>query len=273
MNKVLLMPKFPFKVPVEAETITPDNFEGKSLEEIGGFEVWEGHSKVCIKDLFELKEESSEISPTVELIGDFSKVRLIGKGMGKGVIMVKGSVGMHLGERMCGGRIVVEGSVGSWLGGMMKDGMIEVFGNVGDCVGAPYRGGVKGMRGGSIIVHGNAGYELGYRMRDGFIQVDGNVGQFAGAYMGGGTVYIKGQVGGRLGACMRDGRIVALGNIPSILPSFTIDDIRATVKVGNERIKGPFYLFQGDLNEAGNGRLFIFKDSNTHLSIFEKYLE
>ena len=54
--------------------------------------------------------------------------------------------------------------------------------------------------------------------------------------------------------------------------AFNIDSIRRRVKVGNERIPGPFYMFRGDLTENGEGRLYVHQTPNQHLQRYEKYL-
>lgn len=285
MKKFVLKPKYAFRVPVDAEAISPSRFEGMDSKDIKAIEVWEGKRRVTLDTLFDISEskvelknpstpeEPKEEGPFIEILGDVSKVRRLGRAMTKGTIVLKGSGGLRLGEAMRGGRILVEGSVGPWLGSRMRGGTIEVLGNAGDKVGGPLPGGSKGMRGGTIIIHGDAGDEVGCLMTGGLIIVHGSVGQFAGYGMQGGDILVRGNSSGRLGASMKGGRIVVLGNCGSILPSFTIQEIRPTVRVGEERIKGPFYLFQGDLNEGGAGRLFLAKASNPQLLAFEKYLE
>jgi len=155
---------------------------------------------------------------------------------------------------------------------MMRGGTIEIYGNAGDYVGAPYRGANRGMRGGTILIHGSVGRELGAYMVKGLIKVFGNVGDFVGFRMRGGTIFVGGDAGGRAGACMTGGKIVVDGRIESILPSFTIEDVRPKVKVNGEVVAGPFYLFIGDITEEGQGRLYVSKPKNPHLSPYEKYL-
>jgi len=261
-------------VPLEAECITPDNFAGKSINEISALRAWEGNKKRFLGELFEIKGEINTEAEkvSIQIFGDASRVRRIGAGMSAGEIIVDGSVGMHLGEEMKGGAITVNGDAGSWMGSMMGGGTIEIKGNVDDYVGAPYRGSTKGMRGGTIIVHGNAGNEVGCFMRKGLIKIYGNFGQFAGIHMRNGTILVQGNSEGRAGAEMLGGKIVICGSIPSILPSFTIDDIRPSVKVNGEKVAGPFYMFIGDLADGGNGKLFVSQIRNPHLNVYERYL-
>jgi formylmethanofuran dehydrogenase subunit C len=263
-----------FKIPVDAECISPDVFVEKSAKEIAKLLVWEGNRKRTVGDLFKIQHEinSSSEDFTIRICGDVGKVRRIGAKMSMGNIIVEGNAGMHLGEEMNGGVITVTGNADSWTGARMKNGTIEIKGDAGDYIGAPYRGSTKGMRGGEIVIHGNAGYEVGCFMRKGLIKVCGNVGQFAGIHMRNGTIFIQGNSEGRTGAQMINGKIIVCGYIPSIIPTFTIDSVRPKVKVNGESVEGPFYRFIGDIADNGNGKLFVSKTRNPHLSLLEKYL-
>ncbi len=271
---VILYPKRLFKFPVDAECISPDVFAEKSTDEIGQLRIWEGNRKRSLSDIFKIESEtgSSLEEVTIEIRGDVSRVRKIGFKMSMGHILVEGDAGMHLGEEMKGGVITVGGNAGSWTGSKMKGGTIEVKGNVGDYIGASYRGSTQGMKGGKVIIHGNAGYEVGCFMMNGLIKVGGNIGHYAGIHMSNGTIFIQGNSKGRAGAQMINGKIIVCGHIPSILPTFTIDDIKPRVKVNGEKAEGPFYKFIGDLADKGNGKLFVSKRLNPHLSSYEKYL-
>ena len=271
---ITLHPKRLFEIPVAAECINPDVFAEKSADEIASLQVWEGNRKRTLADLFKIEHEtvSSSEEFTIRVCGDVSKVRRIGAKMSMGNIVVEGDAGMHLGEEMKGGVITVAGNVDSWAGSMMKKGTIEVKGNAGDYIGAAYRGSTHGMSGGAMIIHGNAGYEVGCFMRKGVIKVCGNVGLFAGIHMRNGTILVQGDSEGRAGAQMVDGKIIVCGHIPSVIPTFTIDSLRPKVKVNGEKVEGPFYRFIGDLADNGNGKLFISKTNNPHLSMLEEYL-
>jgi formylmethanofuran dehydrogenase subunit C len=129
------------------------------------------------------------------------------------------------------------------------------------------------MHGGRITVSGNAGHETGASMKKGTIRIFGNAGQFTGLRMRGGTIYVQGDCDERVGACMREGKIVVGGALASVLPSFSIDSIKPKVKIDeNETVQGPFYVFQGDLTEGGNGKLYVSKPKNPQLSSCEKFL-
>lgn len=270
-----MRPKRPFRVPVEAGGITPDALAVRSIDEMGAMQVWEGNRRRLLTELFviEGKPGASPGEPIVRFIGDLSKVRRVGAGMSVGALVIEGNCGMHLGEEMRGGSIRVIGDVGPWAGSMMRGGTIEVYGNAGDYLGGGYRGGVIGMRGGGIVVHGSAGNEVGHFMKGGTIEVLGNVGQFTGIHMGGGTILIDGDSEGRAGAEMVGGKIVICGYTPSVLPTFTFEDIRKKVKVDGGETQGPFYMFSGDLTGEGDGRLFISVNRNPHLKAYERFVE
>jgi formylmethanofuran dehydrogenase subunit C len=270
---IKLTPRRSFKIPVSAECISPDTFAEKSLNEIATLPLWEGNQGRTLSELFKIekKPDPSE-NPTIQIVGDVEKARRIGAEMTAGKIIVEGNAGMHLGEEMNGGTIIVKGNAGSWAGCMMKKGTIEIMGSAGDYIGAAYRGSTRGMRGGTIIIHGDAGNEVGCFMRKGLIKTNGNIGQFAGIHMKNGTIFIKGNSDGRAGAQMSGGKIVLCGRIPSILPSFTIDSIKSSVKIDGEKVEGLFYRFVGDLAENGNGKLFVAQEQNTHLKSYERFL-
>jgi formylmethanofuran dehydrogenase subunit C len=269
---VSLYPLKEFKYPIIAECINPDIFSGKTLEEIGELKIWEGNKQKNLGELFKAEENETE-NTIIVIHGDVSKVRRIGAGMKTGEITIHGNVGMHLGEEMRGGKIIVQGNVGSWLGSMMKDGLIEVHGDACDYVGAPYRGCNEGMQGGKITIHGNIGNEAGAYMHDGIIKIYGCAGQFVGLRMRDGTIYVQKDCEGRAGACMINGKVIVGGFLESVLPTFTIESIKEKTKIEeNEVAQGPFYLFLGDLTENGNGKLYVFKQRNPHLSHYERLL-
>ncbi len=271
---IVLNPEYMFKVPVEAECISPDAFAGKTLEEIAQLKLWEGNKERSLGELFRVEGESA-VKPegvNIQVLGDVHRVRRIGLRMTAGEIVVQGDVGTHLGEEMKGGKIIVAGNADSWAGAMMKNGFIEVKGNAGDYLGSAYRGSVKGMRGGTIVIYGNAGNEAACFMRKGLIKIYGNVGQFAGMHMKDGTVFVGGNSAGRDGAEMTGGRIVVRGHVASVLPTFSVDSIKSKVKINGDEVAGPFYLFTGDLAEDGVGKLYISKMNNPQLNQYERYI-
>jgi len=275
VREIVLTVKRTLNVPVECLEVSPNSFSGKSLDQIRGIEIWEGNRRSRLDDIFQVEERGASASDklTVRVVGEASRIRKIGCSMTEGSIAIEGNAGMYLGEQMSAGSITVSGDAGAWLGSRMKDGAIEVKGNAGDFVGSSYRGSTKGMKGGTIIVHGNAGTEVGCWMRNGTIRIKGSCGTFPGMHMNNGTIYVEKDCAGRAGAQMTGGRVIVGGHVPAILPSFNIEEVRERVKVGEEKIPGPFYVFTGDLNENWNGKLFINVAKNPHLKWCEEYLE
>ncbi len=268
---ITLTPKTHSGTPVNGKCISPDSFAGHSLKELTLLTVWEGNRERPLSDLFTIEGESAQKAAEVaiHIAGDASRVRRIGTCMTDGEIVVGGNAGMHLGQEMTGGRITVFGDADSWTGSMMKGGDIVVKGKVNDYLGAPYRGLTIGMEGGTITVEGNAGNEAGCFMAGGVIRVHGNAGIFAGFHMKGGTLLVDGNAAERAGAMMTGGRLVIRGRIPLVLPSFIVDEVRGSVRVGEERVSGPFYVFKGDITESWSGSLFISVKDNPHLKYYE----
>lgn len=273
---IRIRPAKEFRYPVIAECISPDVLRGKTLDEISSLQAREGNKQRKLSELFKIEEVRGETAVNgcvVSVQGDVSKVRRIGLSMKDGEIVVNGDVGMHLGEEMKGGKITVQGNAGAWAGSMMGGGTIEIHGNAGDYLAAPYRGSTKGMHGGKIVVYGNVGNEAGACMRNGIIKIYGKAGQFTGLRMCEGTIYVQKDCEERAGACMVNGKIVVGGFLRSVLPTFTIDGLKKTVKVEeDEAVEGPLYVFLGDLVEHGAGKLYVSKNMNPHLSHFEKFL-
>ncbi len=269
---IILSPSKKFQLPIVAECINPDVFQSKTCKEIEALEVWEGNKQKKLEELFKVTEVETE-SPNITIDGDVSEVRRIGANMKSGEIVIHGNAGMHLGETMGGGKITVHGNVGAWAGSSMKGGVIEIHGDAGEYLSAPYRGSSQGMSDGKIVVHGNVGNEAGAHMRNGVIKIYGDASQFLGFRMRNGTIYVEKDAEARVGACMVGGKIIVKGFLESVLPTFTIDNVKSKVKVEEDyAVEGPFYLFLGDLTENGNGKLYVSKEKNPHLSPYEKFL-
>lgn len=83
---------------------------------------------------------------------------------------------------------------------------------------------------------------------------------------------MEGDADRRMGASMSSGRIIILGKVPSVLPSFIIDSKKPRVRVGEEKVQGPFYVFKGDVLESWSGSLYISINNNPHLSCYESYI-
>ena len=269
---IILTPLKKFTYPVYAECINPENFLGKTFDEIANLQVFEGNKQKKLGALFRIEQTPAE-TPNITINGDVSEVRRIGMGMKTGEIVINGNVGMHLGEKMSGGKITVNGDAGQWAGSVMKKGLLEIHGNAGDYLASPYRGISEGMKGGKIVVDGDVGSDSGCYVRGGLIKIKGNAGPFLGYHMSDGTIHVEKNVGPRIGANMVGGKIVVSGSVEAIMPTFTIDTTKPKVKIDEtESAQGPFYVFLGDLAENGTGKLFVSKANNSNLKTYEKFL-
>lgn len=208
-------------LPVEAESITPDNLRGKSIQEIKKLPLWCGNAEETIGDYFEVQKEQAEgeTETKVVLRGEFAKFKRLGQGMSFGELVIQGSVGFHTGALMRGGSLHIMGNAADWLGAHMEGGRITVEGNAGHFVGNAHRGKTQGMSGGMILIKGDAGQMVGSRMRRGLIAVMGNCGDALGFKMLAGTIFAGGQIGIRAGANMVRGTII-LRQQPELLPAF-----------------------------------------------------
>lgn len=270
-----LKPKVEFKVPVEAECISPDVFSSKSVEELKSLELWWGNKKKKLADVFNI-EQVSEGTEEIIITGDVSEVKHIGAKMSKGKVVIEGSAGMHLGREIEGGEITVHGNVGDWLGAEMKGGLIRVKGNARNLVGSGYRGSKVGMKGGTIVIEGNAGSEVGELMRRGTIAILGKLGTLTGALMTGGSIVCFGNIGEKAGAGMDRGTIIAF-NRPKLLPTFkhscTYNPtfIRAfllglkkyDLPIKKEHIEGLYDRYSGDVAALGKGEILVWKGGKT----------
>ncbi|MFW9918001.1 MAG: formylmethanofuran dehydrogenase subunit C [Candidatus Thorarchaeota archaeon] len=221
MTVSLILTKEP-DLPIEADTITPSHFAGKSTSEIGKLPILQGNKFLELGEFFKISGEAGDSPDTTEISisGNLQKVKMIGKGMNGGQITIDGDVGMYLGAEMIAGRIHVKGSVGPWAATEMAGGNIQIEGDAGDRLCAGYRGSIEGMSGGRVYVSGNVGREMASQMRKGFIAVKGNVGELAAAKMKGGTIIVCGSLAERSGVGATKGMIFALGKVESLMPTY-----------------------------------------------------
>jgi formylmethanofuran dehydrogenase subunit C len=203
-------------VPLEAENISPDVIAPLPLAAVRSLPVFLGKRQLRLDEAFTIDGEPSD---SLELRGDCSKVKWIGRGMTRGQIRITGNAGMHLGAHMKAGTITVQGNVSDWLGGEMKGGHIHIHGNSGGQVGAAYRGSVSGMSGGMILIEGTTGLEVGMRMKKGTIAIRGRARDFVGLQMKGGTIVLMTGAEIRAGAWMTRGTIISLEPL-QMLPTF-----------------------------------------------------
>ncbi len=281
MAEIKLKLKKPLVFPLEAESITPDNFAGKSNDEIKKLVAYSGNEESTLGQFFNVSGKSGEKDELKIIIdGDISNVKRIGEKMTAGEIIINSDVGMHVGNEMSGGKITVNGNADDWAGAMMKGGELEINGDAGNYVGAAYRGYWKGMKNGIIKVKGKVGVES-MLWADGSVPakrfptlICGSAGSFLGIHNNGGTIIVEGDIDRCAGADQIKGMIVVKGTAPKILPSFKkIGEVKEIELLNGEKITGKFIEYAGDhsvkknhsvvdkktgeLNKGVNGRLYI----------------
>jgi formylmethanofuran dehydrogenase subunit C len=259
-------------VPLEAEVLSPDVMADLTQEAIRALPVYLGKRQCRLEDFFEVDGAASD---ELEIRGDLTKVKWIGRGMTRGRITIRGNAGMHLGAYMKGGRIDVSGNVSDWVGAEMSAGLIHIHGNAGGQVGAAYRGSLKGMLDGTILIEGSAGLEVGMRMRRGIIAVKGPVRDFAGLQMKGGTIFLLSGAELRTGAWMTRGTIVSLKPM-QLLPTFAfacaynpvflrlyakhLQPLGFTIPVEDE--EGSYQRYSGDTCVPGKGEILVWQPAS-----------
>lgn len=255
-------------VPLEAEVLSPDVVAGLAPDAVRALPVFHGKRHCRLDDFFDIEGEGEEL----EIRGDLSRVKWIGRGMTRGCVTIHGSTGMHLGAYMKGGRIEVRGNATDWVGGEMSGGFIHIHGNAGGQVGAAYRGSLSGMSGGTILIEGSGGIELGMRMRRGTIAVRGPVRDFAGLQMKGGTIVLMSGAEIRTGAWMSRGTIISLKPIrllptfapaceynPSFLGLYSRHLHSLGFSVPGNPTDGTYVRYAGDTSVPGKGEILVWK--------------
>ena len=258
-------------VPLEVEILTPSQLSAKSASEIGALIVFHGNREQSLADFFTIEGEIKD--NTLEIVGDLSKVKLIGQGMSEGILKITGNVGTHLGAEMSGGEIFVSGNAGDWVGREMSGGRITIKGNAGHMVGSAVRGASTGMQGGEIIIYGNVKNELGHGMRRGLIAIGGDSGDFTGVNMKAGTIVVLGKLGQRPGASMVRGTILTLQNAqllptfsynttykPTILKNMLFHLRKLGLTIEDIYINGNYQRWSGDSIELNKGEILLFVD-------------
>ncbi|MCF2143632.1 MAG: formylmethanofuran dehydrogenase subunit C [Candidatus Heimdallarchaeota archaeon] len=258
------------KIPIEAETISPDSFVKKTLAEIGELSVWKGNREMALQELFHLSgddflgDEIGNIS--IQLEGNLAKLKRVGQKMTSGTITINSSIGMHVGFQMKGGRIVVNGDADDFAGANMKGGELLITGNAGHYLGGSVRGDWRGMSGGKIHVKGSVKNECGVWMRNGLIEIGKSAGIFLGMHLHRGIIIVNGDVTERAGAEMTGGIIVIKGTLKELLPSFEFQRTVPELTLPDYGvIKQPFIEFKGDFAEKKQGLLYVAKEKNAHL--------
>ncbi|MFX1569217.1 MAG: formylmethanofuran dehydrogenase subunit C [Promethearchaeota archaeon] len=281
MAEIKLKLKKKPEFPLEAESISPDNFAGKTAADIKKLVVYHGNEEKTIGDYFNVTGSGEELDDVKIIIeGDLSNVKRIGEKMTGGEIVINGNVGMHVGNNMSGGKILVNGDADDWAGAMLKGGELEITGNAGHYVGAAYRGFWKGMQNGVIKVHGKIGDEAltwvnGSKPAKRFpTLICGSAGSFLGIHSHGGTIIVEGDCNRCIGADQVRGTIVVKGKISRILPSYKkLGEVKEIELMSGEKIQGKFIEYSGDhsveknhskidkntgkVSNSSNGRLFV----------------
>ena len=239
MQVTLVLKKLP-SLPVEAESINPENVTAKGIKDIENLTLWSGNRQEKVGDYFKVSitplnetgkagdSALASIAPGREaqdglaklvVQGDLSRFKRLGQGMTAGEMEIRGSVGFHAGALMRGGKLLIQGDAGDWLGAHMEGGQIRVEGSAGHFVGAAYRGETQGMTGGTILIRERAGQMVGARMRRGVIAIGGDCGDLPGFGMLAGTILIAGTPGRQVGAKMQRGTVIIL-QPNDLLPTF-----------------------------------------------------
>jgi formylmethanofuran dehydrogenase subunit C len=253
--------------PLEADSISPDNFVGKSLADIKKLVVYYGNQELTIGDFFDISGNNGDLKNLKIIIdGNLSKVKRIGESMSGGEIIVNGNVGMHVGNNMSGGKIVINGNADDWAGAMLKGGELEINGDAGNYVGSAYRGFWQGTSNGIIKVKGHVGIEsmLWARSSKGaktfpFLYC-GSAGQFLGVHSHGATIIVEGDCDRCAGADQAWGTIIIKGKVSRILSSYKkIGEVKEIELPNGEKISGKFIAYSGDhsISKETNGRLYI----------------
>ena len=269
MGPIILRLKSPTTIPIEADSVSPDNFINKSMKEISELPVFYGRRRCKLCDIFDITGNDPEY---IVVEGDLSHVKKLGYGMTRGNMLIRGNAGKHTGAFMSGGAITVEGNVSDNCGTHMSGGIIRVMGNGGHMLGGAYPGEKHGMNRGTIIVEGGSGSDTGAYMRRGLIVVKGNTGDFTGVRMLAGTILVFGHLGKRAGANMKRGSIIAFGDNKELLPTFRFNCVYQPLyinlllnKLRKDNVRMPdipadavFYRYSGDINSLGKGEILLY---------------
>lgn len=209
MNGHRLTLRQPITLRLDLRGVLPAALAALDLAAVERLPVAHGREWLPLAECFHIEAFEAE-QPTLQLVGDLSRVDQLGWGLDGGEILVDGPVGDHLGSTMRAGRIRVRGSAGDLAGVEMAGGELHIEGDAGHFVASTLPGSMDGMRGGLICIHGRAGDRLGDRLRRGTVIVGGAVGDFAASRLVAGTLLLGGAAGAHPGYGMRRGSLVWL---------------------------------------------------------------
>ena len=267
MVEIKLKIKKKLDFPLEADSITPDNFAGKTIADIKKLPLFYATKQVTIGDFFDVIGKSTDVANTKIIIdGDVSNVKRIGENMTGGEIVINSDVGMHIGNHMSGGKIIVNGNADDWAGAMLQGGELEITGNAGHYVGSAYRGYWQGMKNGTIKVKGRVGVESMLWAKSSKPSnmwptlYCGSADAFLGIHNHGGTIVVEGDVDRCAGADQAWGSIVIKGKVSRLLPSYKkVGEVKEVHLPNGEVIKGKFIEYSGDhtITKETKGRLYL----------------
>ena len=107
-------------LPIDVDSILPENVVSESLAQIGDRQVWCGRAQQPIRDFFDISGSARE-DATIEWRGcsdnaGLTRVNRIGYQMTSGTMLIRGDAGLHTGWQMQGGRIEIQGNADDLLG-------------------------------------------------------------------------------------------------------------------------------------------------------------
>jgi formylmethanofuran dehydrogenase subunit C len=233
---------------LEADTVSPDGFAGKTAAQIAELHVHEGNTTRKLGDYFTVAGDAGATAADTKVVvkGDVKKVKFLGFKMTAGEMVIEGSTDQYVGAWMKGGKLVAKGNVEAFAATAMKGGEMVIEGNAGNYLGAAYRGDWRGMSGGKILVKGNAGSDIGMYMLGGEIIVNGNADVHVMTHAEGGKTIIKGNTQSKLGGQMVEGDIYVFGTIPVMMPGYKPN---GEVELEVDGTKAKFAHFIGDTGE------------------------
>jgi len=233
---------------LEADTISPDAFAGKTAAQIAELPVFEGNNPSTLGKYFDVSGNAGATAAETKIVvkGDTKKVKYIGFKMSAGELVIEGSADQYVGAWMKGGKLTANGDVGAFAATAMKGGELVIGGSAGNYLGAAYRGDWRGMSGGKILVKGNAGSDIGMYMLGGEIVVNGDIDVHALTHAEGGKLIVKGNAKSKLGGQMVEGTIIVFGSIEVMMPGFKPN---GEVELEVDGAKAKFASFVGDMGE------------------------
>ena len=113
MNTVTVTLEKQPELYLEADLITPDQFAGKSVEEIGAIEISEGKIKYPLAAFAKIEGASGATAAETKIVlnGDWTRVKRIGQQMTAGEIVINSNTDMYTGGWVEGGENTVKGNV------------------------------------------------------------------------------------------------------------------------------------------------------------------